>query len=105
MIDPNLGTQTTTHTALWVIILVSITSFLRPSITSLRPYVLDSITSFLSHKIHILKMAMLIENLDCDYKRVFRDRTNSIEIIRQIHNLSWRIYTIIIFHSTKYTRL
>ena len=56
--------------------------------SSLDYVLLDSITSFLSHKIHILKMAMPIENLDCDCKRVFRDRTNSIEIIRQIHKLS-----------------
>ena len=73
--------------------------------SSLDYVLLDSITSFLSHEIHILKMAMPIENLDCDYKRVFRDRTNSIEIIRKIHKLSWRIYTIIIFHSAKYARL
>ena len=73
--------------------------------SSLDYVLLDSITFFLSHEIHILKMAMPIETLDCDYKRVFRDRTNSIEIIRQIHKLSWRIYTIITFHSAKYTRL
>ena len=70
--------------------------------SSLDYVLLDSITSFLSHKIHIFKMAMPIENLDCDYKRVFCDRTNSIEIIRKIHKLSWRIYTIIIFQCKIY---
>ena len=56
--------------------------------SSLDYVLLDSITSFLSHKIHIFKMAMPIEILDCDYKRVFRDCTNSIEIIRKTHKPS-----------------
>ena len=56
--------------------------------SSLDYVLLDSITSFLSHEIHIFKMAMPIEILYCDYKRVFRDCTNSIEIIRKTHKLS-----------------